>query len=292
MHRKSITPFLLIVLLGYVLIHFFQEGINRTIGEYHQTEEVLLLPSGQVVKKLSMGFESLMADMYWIRAIQYFGGGRMTDPTRKFDLLAPLLEITTTLDPAMVPVYQFGAVFLSEPSPMGAGDPHAAIALLQKGISLNPGNPDLYLSLGFIYYWQLKDYKQAARVFLEGAEYQKGKLWLRNLAAFTMARGGDRVTSRYLWGQIYETAENQHAKNNALAHLMELETEDQIEALEKMTVRFRDRFGRYPHNFAELAVYGYLRGIPLDPSGVPYLLDPESGKVFVSANTKLVIVPK
>lgn len=292
MFRKSISSFLILLSACYAAVCFLQTRINAAIGEYHQTEEVLFLPSGKVVKKLAMGFESLVADIYWIRAIQYYGGGRIADPTRHFDLLSPLLDITTTLDPAMIPVYQFGAVFLSEPPPIGAGNPQAAIELLRRGIAANPDEPALYLSLGFVYYWQLKDYKQAARVFLEGAGHQKDKRWLRNLAAFTLARGGDRSTSRYLWQQIYESADNVRAKENALAHLVELETEDQIEALEKVTARFHEKFGRFPESFVELVRQGYLPGTPLDPSGVPYILDPQSGEVYASADTRLIIVPK
>ncbi len=292
MLRKSTSWFLVILLFGYLAVFFLQRRIDRTIGEYHQTEDILFLPSGKVVKKLSLGYASLMADIYWIRAIQYYGGGRIMDPNRNFDLLAPLLNITTTLDPSMIPAYQFGAVFLSEPPPIGAGNPQAAIRLLDKGIAANRETPDLYLSLGFVYYWQLKNYKEAAQVFLEGAKYQKGRPWLRNLAAYTLMRGGDRSTSKYLWEQIYETSENKRAKENALAHLLELRAEDQMEALRRVVDRFKKENGRFPRSFVELATRGYLRGIPLDPTGAPYRLDAESGKIMVSADTKLPIPPK
>lgn len=216
----------------------------------------------------------------------------MRDPSRRFDLLYPMLDITTTLDPAMIPVYQFGAVFLGEPSPIGAGNPRLAITLLEKGIAASPEESELYLRLGFVYYWYLRDYRQAANVFLQGSEHAKGKPWFRTMAAFSLSKGGDRAASLYLWKQIYESSEGKRGKENAMAHLMELQAEDQIEALEKVTAKFREQSGRWPRSFVELATHGFLRGIPLDPSGVPYLLDPESGKVFVSADTKLQIVPK
>jgi tetratricopeptide (TPR) repeat protein len=292
MFRKSITLFLVFFLFGFTAIYFLQRRINGVVSEYHQTEEMLFLPSGPMVKKLSLGFESLVADIYWIRAVQYFAGGRMRDPTRRFDLLNPMLEITTTLDPAMIPVYEFGAVFLSEPPPIGANDPRQAIKLLENGITANPDDPELYLRLGFVYYWYLKEYKQAAAVFLRGAELPQAKPWLRTMAALSLSQGGDRASSWFLWKQIYESSENKRAKENALAHLMELQAEDQIEALEKVTAKFHEQSGRWPRSFVELATHGFLRGIPLDPSGAPYILDPESGKVYVSADTQLQIVPK
>jgi tetratricopeptide (TPR) repeat protein len=292
MARKTSLIFLTAVLAGYMSVCWAQRRIDGAIGEYHQTEDVLFLPSGNIVKRLSLGFESLVADIYWTRAIQYYGGGRMDDPTRKFDLLYPLLDITTTLDPQMIPVYQFGAVFLSEPPPIGAGDSASAIRLLRKGLEANSGNSDLYLSLGFVYYWQLKDYKEAAAVFLEGSQYQQGNVWLKNLAASTLARGGDRATSMYLWRQIYENTDDKRAKENAVAHILELQAENEIDALEKIAERFKERLGHFPEGFPDLVRSGYLRGFPVDPSGAPYLLDPQSGEVYVSADTKLPIPPK
>ncbi|MDD5541615.1 MAG: tetratricopeptide repeat protein [Acidobacteriia bacterium] len=291
MVRTGKLIFLVVLLAGYGAVYTAQRHIDGTIGEYHQTEDILFLPSGKAIKRLSLGFESLVADIYWIRAIQYYGGGRMNDPTRKFDLLYPLLDITTTLDPQMIPVYQFGAVFLSEPPPIGAGDSATAIRLLRKGLEANPGNVNLYLSLGFIYYWQLKDYKMAAEIFLEGAPYQRGNLYLKNLAAFTLARGGDRRTSMYLWRQIYETSDDKRAKENAVAHLLELQAENDIDELEKIATRFQHTTGRFPQGFSELVRAGYLRAVPVDPSGAPYLLDPQSGEVYVSASTQLPIPP-
>ena len=40
------------------------------------TEETLYLTSGGALQRLSLGYRSLAADVYWIRAIQHFGGTR------------------------------------------------------------------------------------------------------------------------------------------------------------------------------------------------------------------------
>ena len=52
-----------------------------------------------------------------------------------YALLYPLLDITTTLDPLFNIAYRFGAIFLAEAYPAGAGRPDLAIALLEKGIA-------------------------------------------------------------------------------------------------------------------------------------------------------------
>ena len=73
--------------------------------------------------------------MYWIRAVQVYGGtrlGRTAD--RSYGLLYPLLDLTTSLDPHFDVAYQFGALFLAETPPGGPGRPDLAIALLEKGV--------------------------------------------------------------------------------------------------------------------------------------------------------------
>ena len=37
-------------------------------------EEVLYISSPKLLKRMSLGYEGLLADVYWTRAIQYFGG--------------------------------------------------------------------------------------------------------------------------------------------------------------------------------------------------------------------------
>ena len=77
--------------------------------------------SPNAIKKLSLGYDSLLADIYWTRAVQYYGS-RLTVHSRDFDLLWPLLDVTTTLDPKLIVAYRFGAIFLSEPA--GRREPH------------------------------------------------------------------------------------------------------------------------------------------------------------------------
>src|ERR1700728_1476841 len=70
-------------------------------------EEVLYLSSPRVLKRASLGYDGLLADIYWTRAVQYLGG-RHYNESKSYNLLAPLLEITTHLDPHLVVAYQFG----------------------------------------------------------------------------------------------------------------------------------------------------------------------------------------
>src|SRR5438477_7622769 len=92
-------------------------------------EEVLYVPSPKTLKRLSLGYEGLMADIYWTRAVQYFGR-KHHQHSKHYDLLATLLEISTQLDPQLLVAYQFGATFLAPQPPNGAGMPEKAIQLI------------------------------------------------------------------------------------------------------------------------------------------------------------------
>ena len=91
-----------------------------------------------------LGFDGLMACIYWTRTVQYFGH-RHFDMAHTYNELAPLLEITTALDPHLLPAYEFGASFLAPKPPNGAGEPVRAIQLMEYGIEHNPDNWRLYL---------------------------------------------------------------------------------------------------------------------------------------------------
>src|SRR5450759_4092245 len=92
--------------------------------------EVLYLPFPKVLKRLSLGYDGLLADIYWTRAVQYFGAKHYAG-AEHYALLAPLLEVTTVLDPHLIVSYDFGANFLAPSPPEGAGLPGEAIKLVQ-----------------------------------------------------------------------------------------------------------------------------------------------------------------
>ena len=116
------------------------------------------------------GFEGLAADVYWLRTVQYFGGQKAFTQGRDFALLRPLIEITTTLDPRLEIAYRYGAMFLSESPPGGAGRPKEGIEVLEKGARNLPGSWRLRQHLGFFHFLYLKDAHTAAAVLEEAAE--------------------------------------------------------------------------------------------------------------------------
>ncbi len=275
-HRNQVTAlFAAILVVSLGLCAFLLTRIDRLRTEA-TLQEVLYIPSSKVLKRLSLGYTGLMADVYWTRAVQYFGG-KHTQRSTSYHLLAPLLDITTDLDPKLIVAYQFGATFLSEKPPAGAGQPDTAVALVEKGIRENPDEWRLYYELGFLHYMERHDYLAAAQAFERGSRVPGAHASLKILAAAMAQHGGDRETARLLWTTTYQTTQDKLIRQNALKHLRALRVDEEVDQLESVVRQWRERNGRHPENFLELVRAGWLRRIPVDPLGYPYKLRPDGG---------------
>jgi tetratricopeptide (TPR) repeat protein len=268
-----------------VMLHYLHE-----IRSTATLQEFLYVPSPKIVSKMSLGYGTLISDIYWTRAVQYFGSHRKRG-AMEYKLLQPLLDIATTLDPKLIPAYDFGSVFLAERPPAGAGDPIEAVNLLQRGIQNNPKQWKLYEDIGFIYYMELKDYPRAGQAFEEGSKIPGAHPFLKIMAARTLAMGGNYQTSEMLWLSLYESTSDKTIHDSAVEHLRALKVDQDVEALEASVQKYHDQTRHWPSNFTEMVAAGYLQAAPRDPLGMPYVLGPQ-GSVHVEDYKKLPFITK
>lgn len=265
------------VICGVLLLVLFagsvmgRRQVEKIRGKQATLEEVLYLPSGKTVKKLSLGYSGLLADIYWTRAVQYFGSRHLSNSAH-YELLEPLLEITTDLDPQLIVAYETGSIFLSQRVPEGAGQPDKAAALVEKGIRANPTYWRLYFTLGFIHYVDRHDYKAAQEAFQKGSEVPGALPWMKIMAARMAEKAYDPNTATYLWKTILETTHDPTIKESAAKHLISLRADLDMDELERRTQAYYERFKVYPEEWSDLVRAGLLRGVPVDPNGVPYKL--------------------
>jgi len=262
-------------------------GLNRWIEKNRppadsELEETKLYVTGAAARRMSLGFNGLIADWYWIRSLQYVGrkviaqGDKLQlDDLSTLDLklLYPLLDNATTLDPQFIAVYEYGGVVLP------AINDEDAIKLLKKGIANNPAEWRLFHHLGYIY-WQRKDYDQASAAYATGARLPGSPPWLQAISARMLVEGGSRQTARELYQHMYEQSSDESIKRMARLRLMQIESLDERDKIRRvMSVAVTGK-GRCPSEWREIA--GALRsarlrvddatGAPVDPAGTPYVL--------------------
>lgn len=282
--RRALLFFM--IAAGLLGLYRVQKSIDRRLGPGHdRREELIFLPTESRVSRLAGGYSGLLAAIYWTRAVQYYGRHRLVHAT-DFALLGTLLDTATTLDPHLLVAYRFGSLFLAGKPPEGAGDPQRAIYLLQRGIVANPEYWRLWEDLGFIYYWDMKDYAHAARAFQAGADQPGALPWMRVMAATVASQGGEAQTSRILWSELARSAGNEQIRHSAELHLAALDAEEALRKLDDLIALYRQKAGRAPRSFQDLVAASYLRGVPLDSTGERFVIGAD-GQAMLGPNTKI-----
>lgn len=288
MTRRTITGLLLaaVLILGLAGAWALQRQIDAEQAEVRLEQDNLLLQSGSLVKKLSLEYAPLMAAIYWTRAVQYYGEKRQLHASG-LDLLWPLLDITTTLDPNLLVAYRFGSIFLSDAAPRGAGRPDLAVKLLERGIQANPEEWRLHQDLGNVYYFDAKDYPKAAAAFEEGSKNPRAPIWMKVLAAKIAGEGRSLDTSYFLWLQVYETTTDKDIRKNAESHLRSLKVDLDLRELDRLLDEYEKQTGKRAKRMSELVEAGLLKRIPIDSQGFPYVIG-ASGRTELNLNSPLL----
>jgi tetratricopeptide (TPR) repeat protein len=288
MTGRTITGLLLaaVLILGLAAAWTLQKQIDAEQAEMLLEQDNLLLQSGSLVKKLSLEYAPLMGAIYWTRAVQYYGEKHQLHAPG-LDLLWPLLDITTTLDPNLLVAYRFGSIFLSDAAPRGAGRPDLAAKLLERGIQANPEEWRLYQDLGNVYYFDAKDYPKAAAAFEEGSKNPKAPIWMKVLAAKIAGEGRSLDTSYFLWRQVYETTTDEDIRKNAESHLRSLKVDLDLLELDRLLDEYEKQTGKRAKRISELVEAGLVKRVPIDSKGFPYVVG-ASGKAELNLNSPVL----
>ena len=270
---KTDVVLLLTVLVGLVGVAGVSRLIDsqRPVASASLTEDQLYL-KGATVKRVSLGFNGLAADWYWMRSLQYVGRkvlssgeGMQLDNMGALNLklLAPLLDTATTLDPQFMEPYEYAAIVLR------GIDVQEAKRITQKGIAANPSSWRLYQHLGYIY-WQEEDYEKARDTYREGAKLPGAPAWMEAMQARMAVEGGSRNTAREIYQRMYEQSEDENVKQMARRRLLQLQSFDERDGLRRLMNAFKSQVGRCPASWADLTPALRALKIPIDPSGAPF----------------------
>jgi len=254
----------------------------RPPADPNAIDESLYL-NGKTARRISLGFNGLMADWYWMRSLQYVGKKVINTPEDvsidslgqlNLKLLAPLLDTATTLDPEFMDPYEYAAMVLP------SVDVQQAIRITQKGIDANPNAWKLYHHLGYIY-WQQHDYQAASEMYGRGAQIPGAPAWMEVMKAKMVGDGGSRATAREIYKRMYEQAGEEQVKEMARKRLLQLDSFDQRDILRKLFADYKTRTGKCPDSWREIEPVLRALRIPVDQSCAP--LDPTRTAYVVKA---------
>ncbi len=211
------SAFLCVLSALFLVASAWLVHLTNSLREVEQAgQELMYFPSGRFLKEASLGHETTVADMAWLRAIQYYGMHRQTD--QEYDMAGHIFDVVTTLDPLFRNAYVFGGLVLAQ----DAADVEAGVGLLRKGVSNLPDDWLLPFEVGFIYYICSADMESAQEWFLEAASKPGHPESVERFAAFSAARSGDLKTALRLWVQLYESTDNDYVRQMAEERLKDL----------------------------------------------------------------------
>jgi len=291
--EKSVASWICIgvCVLSALLIWPTQRFIESRNVQSDEDPDILLFSSPTLLKNMALGYRSLLADLYWIRTIQYYGRFEEADKRKiRYKNLYTLLDITTTLDPNFLEVYHAGGFFIADEPPFGAGQPEEALKFMDKGFRENPLEWKILHDKGFIYYWYLKDFKAAGNTWLEAGKVPGAPEWLPLLAATSMSKGGEFEIALALWQERYQQSSRANEKETALNQIISFYVARDIWGWEALAEQYKEKYGTFPPTLRALAgtPLGRSRRYSLnDPLGEPYDYDPVSGGVMLSTDSKV-----
>jgi hypothetical protein len=216
-----------------------------------------------------MGYDEIVADLVWLRMIQYYGHHSQGD--RRFDYLGHILDVLTDLDPRFVHAYTFGALLLTD----DAKNPARGLAILEKGVTHNPMDWRLPFMSGFIHYVFLGDNDAAGKSFRASSSLPGAPDFVKRFAAFAHQRKGDVDYSLQLWYSLYENTENEYEKVSALRYIEKIH----MQKLAELVERFEELNGKYPVDLEEFVRIGWLKAVPRSPDGSHYFLDRQKRRI-------------
>ncbi len=263
-------------LLAAALLTHWNEVHSRDLQVQLADEQLYL--NGPAMKRLTLAFNGLAADWYWIRSLQYVGrkmvayedthtGNLDLNSLSYLDLrvLPSLLRMATTLDPQFLEPYYYGALILP------TLNPDEAISLLNQGIAANPDKWRLYQHLGYIY-WQRGDYDKASDIYAAGAKIPGVPPWMMAMSARMKAEGGASQAAREMYMHLAESSQDSNVKQMVNAQLMRLDSLEERDKIRRVLADFTARSGHCPTSWKEISSALPAAGLRVDPSGSP--LDP------------------
>jgi tetratricopeptide (TPR) repeat protein len=183
----------------------------RTLPRPRPLEELSYYPSGRHLEPATLGHSESAADLAWLRAVQYYGEHRATD--NRFDRMYHVFDILTSLAPAFVPGYVFGAFALAQEG----NDFPRAEQLMLKGVAANPRSGALAFQLGFLYYVRPggRDMRHAAEYFQQASRQSDAPPQSARFAAYARQQSGDLQVAYELWSEVRRNSPNHYLRDIA-----------------------------------------------------------------------------
>jgi tetratricopeptide (TPR) repeat protein len=278
--RRTIT--LLVVAVALVVA---KVAVGRRLSAQAAVApyDLRFLPTPQTARWLSLGHPTLVANLYWLRAVQYMGDPKAN--ARGWDKLLPVLDLVTELDPKHGYAYQVGGNMLAV-----SGRVEESNRLLEKGVRNVPDRYILSFHRAVNAFMYEGDYALAGEWFERSARTPGAPLHMREAVAAMYVKGNQAEAAIGFLTHMIETSEDADSRKALEAQLQQARLERAATPIDAAAQRYREQFGWFPASAAALVVAGLLPEVPQDPYGGSWRID-EEGRAHSTVNPRRLFKP-
>ena len=233
---------------------------------------IIYIPSGQYLKFATFGNSSLLADLIYVWAIQYYSDYTIPD---MYEYLDHIFSIINELDPSYLDPYDIGAVIAA----YEAQDLDLALKILDRGLEKNP-EQWLFPYMAAHYAQMIKkDHKLAQEYYKKAMNIEEVPPIVERLYANAIFKSMDYKRALQTWLEIYKTAKDERIKKIASNHIYNITTTIDIQKINEAIEKFKESYGRNPMELSQLVKAGFLDSLPKDLDGKEYIYDSRTGEV-------------
>jgi tetratricopeptide (TPR) repeat protein len=263
------TTILLILLVSLALFAGLKLKTDAVARYRVPGSSIIYIPSGKSLKYVTFGYNSFMADLVYLWAIQYFSDQTIWE---RFDYLDHIFSIVAELDPHYLDPYEIGALIAL----YDAKDIDLAFTILDRGIEKNPTEWILPLQAGHFAQMLAKNFEIAQKYYQKTMEIEGAPDIAKRLYANATFRISDYKTAWQNWLEIYETATDERVIKIASNHLYRTKAAMDFETLKSAIELYKNKNGRAPEDLQKLVNDGFITAVPKDMDGEEYLYNSET----------------
>lgn len=211
MTRLNFIPLkILWILIAAAGTVFYHAQLQNITTDQQLTESVELIPTAPAVSLVSLGFDQVVADYFWLEFVNYVGDSKKRSLDR-YDRADKYIDLITGLDPQFVQAYWFAMFIVSGEQRR----PDRAADLIERGIRANPNNWYLPFIAGVNQLLYAKNDDAAAKYYRQAAKYPGAPNWLERQAQIIEAHAPRLIKEGYSWLSIFKSASESRVREHA-----------------------------------------------------------------------------
>jgi len=250
--------------VALVLVLAFTGVVHRQIEPRTRADQgAAYVPTPATAKLVALGFDAVMADFYWLQAVQAAGGEGVVDAEAGRHL-GKLIDVVTTLDPWVDHPYRFAAIWMTE----GEENVRKAIELLERSTEFHPDEWRNWFYLGFNHFYYLGENEAASAALEQASSLPGSPTYLPRLVARLRSASADIDVSAVFLRQLIASTDDEEKRAAYQSALDEIEVEHKARFLDRARAAYVKLAGHDIERVIELTM-GPTRVIEKLPRPAP-----------------------